>query len=210
MIRIKPRTRPLQRLIGCRVEPDWVFSSPEDCRCLWLIQPDTPARLLPTLWARMTHRNKITSVIILCPDTHPFRPILQTWCNEVPSRCCGILTGKINTLLLLRDHAHKHTQSAGVHLTAFWIRGATNTLVSTIDVTSHVGTQVLTIEATFYPPIPGTCLRCNKPQLRDEFWTQWNTVTAEACAAHRWFQHKWVAHLNAMNQLLCTLREPAV
>ena len=31
---------------------------------------------------------------------------------------------------------------------------------------------------------------------------QWDTLTAEARAAHRWPQHKWVSHLNAMNQLL--------
>ena len=193
---------PAEKLIGCVAEPDWIFSSPEDCRCLWLIQPDTPARLLPTLRARMTQHSKKTSVIILCPDTHPFSSILQTWCSEMPTQCCGILTGKVNTLPLLRDHAHKHTQSAHMHLTASWITRTTDTLVSTNDVTSHVGTQARTIGATFSPPPPGTCQRSSKPQLRGEFWTQWDTLTAEARAAHRWPQHKWVSHLNAMNQLL--------
>ena len=41
-------------------------------------------------------------------------------------------------------------------------------------------------------------------KLRDEFWTQWDTLTTQARGAHRWPQHKWVTHLNAMNQLLAT------
>ena len=145
---------PAEKLIGCIAEPDWIFSSPEDCRCLSLIQPDTHARLLHALRARMAQNDKKTSVIILCPDTHPFQPTLRAWCDELPMHCCDILTGTVNTLPLLRDHTHKRTQSAQVHVTAYWITGTTDTLVSMNDITSHIGTQALTrtIRATFSPP----------------------------------------------------------
>ena len=42
----------------------------------------------------------------------------------------------------------------------------------------------------------------NKTQLRHDFWRQWHALTQEARNAHRWPQHKWVTHRNAMNQLL--------
>ena len=141
-----------EKLIGCIAEPDWIFSSSEDCRCLWLIQPDTNTRLLHALRARMAQNDKKTSVIILCPDTHPFQPTLRAWCDETPMHCYDVLTGTVNTLPLLRDHTHKRTPSAHVHVTAYWITGTTDTLVSMNDITSHIGTQARTIRATFSPP----------------------------------------------------------
>ena len=70
------------------------------------------------------------------------------------------------------------------------------------DITSHIGMQTRCIHGTYTPPPQDTCLPFDKTALRRDFWNRWDTLTNEARNAHRWPQHRWVTHLNAMNQLL--------
>ena len=195
-------TVPAEKLMGGVQEPQWIFQSPEACRCLWLIQPDARTPLLDALSTRMRKPQTHTSVIVLCPQTHHLDVTLNNWCNIHPTNCCVIFTGSVNTLPLLRDHSHKHTNAAPISLTAFWVTVKRDDMVTMNDITSHIGMQTRCIHGTYTPPPQDMCLPSDKTALRRDFWNRWDTLTNEARHAHRWPQHKWVTHLNAMNQLL--------
>ena len=84
-------TVPAEKLMGGVQEPQWIFQSPEACRCLWLIQPDAGTPLLDALSTRMRKPQTHTSVIVLCPQTHHFHVTLNNWCNIHPTNCCVII-----------------------------------------------------------------------------------------------------------------------
>ena len=190
-------------LLGCTANPEWTSSSPETCRCLWLLQPDTQHDLLRTLRHRVTRHGLHTSVIILCPNAHPLARTLHQWHTADAVECSIIFEGTVNTLPLLRDHTLERTQYAMMPMTAYWVTDTPDPLVSTNEVVSHLGSQIRKNKGfPPPPPVPGKCTPSHKHDLRDTFWQRWQALTDEARHAIGWPQHRWVTHLNAMNTLL--------
>ena len=203
---------PAEALLRCTANLEWTFSSPDVCRCLWLLQPGTQPGLLEVLRCRVQRRKLHISVVILCPDTHPYALMLRQWHTANPVQCSIIFEGQVNTLPLILDQTHEKTESARQPLTAYWVTDAADPLVSTSDVVSHMGNHVRSGTGSFSPPMPGKFVPSQQHDLRKVLWQRWTTLTDEGRPAIRWPQHRWVTHLNAITALLaiapCTCGTP--
>ena len=188
-------TVPAEKLMGGVSEAQCIFQSPESCWCRWLVQPDAGALLLDALSTRMHKPQTHTSMMVQCPHTHHLHITVSTWCDIHPTNCCIFFTGSVNTFPLLRDHSHKHTDTAPISLTAFLMTRKRDDMVTMNDITSHIGMQTHCIHGTYTPPPQDMCLPSDKTTLLRDFWDRWDALTNEARNAHRWPRHKWVTPL---------------
>ena len=85
---------PAERLLGCAPSIEWIFASSRPCRALWFFQQDHTLAQFSTLRARVqSHRSLATSVIVVCPSTHPIGLAMSAWGNHAPRQCSLVAEG---------------------------------------------------------------------------------------------------------------------
>ena len=151
-------TVPVETLLGCVPEKLWVFTSPEPCRCLWLVQPDDHIRLLQQLQHRVHHhRDKNTSVIIACPDMHPIAVALEQWHAANAGSCTLLAVGNIPTQPFLGAHGEHRQTYTPLPCHVYWVTGRHEHNVSLNDIVANVGMHARRAGLQFHEPLQSKC-----------------------------------------------------